>query len=90
MNLNNGLSLDTLRQALVRQEDTIIFALIERAQFAQNLKIYEAGVFFDSSFLDYFLHQVECVHAKVRRYTSPDEYPFTQPLPEPVLPRLVV
>lgn len=26
--------------------------------------------------------------AKVRRYTSPDEYAFTSPLPEPILPLL--
>jgi chorismate mutase len=26
--------------------------------------------------------------AKVRRYTSPDEYAFTSPLPKPILPRL--
>jgi chorismate mutase len=29
---------------------------------------------------------MECVHSKVRRYTSPDEYSFTSNLPTPVLP----
>ena len=34
------LSLDVLRSALARQEETIIFALIERAQFARNPALY--------------------------------------------------
>ncbi|KAJ3088744.1 chorismate mutase aro7 [Quaeritorhiza haematococci] len=89
---DNPLSLPRIRNELVRLEDTIIFALIERAYFAHNKAIYEKGRFdfktFDGSFLDYFLHEVEVVHAKVRRYKSPDEYPFTKSLPEPVLPPL--
>lgn len=28
------------------------------------------------------------MHSKVRRYTSPDEYPFTSDLPSPVIPPL--
>ncbi|KAI9222866.1 chorismate mutase [Blastocladiella britannica] len=98
-----ALSLDKLRNVLVRLEDTIIFGLIERyesldpveAQFKQNERIYVQGAFpFDSvpsfhgSFLDWFLHETEKVHAQVRRYTSPDEYPFTSPLPAPILPPL--
>jgi chorismate mutase len=35
------LSLDSIRASLIRQEETIIFALIERAQFRQNLVVYE-------------------------------------------------
>ena len=52
--------------------------------------IYEPEKFdgFSGSFLDYFLHEIECVHAKVRRYASPDEYPFTTGLPQPILPPL--
>lgn len=42
-------------------------ALIERAQFAQNHKIYEAGAFesdtgFDGSWLEWFLFEIECFH----------------------------
>ncbi|KAF8979905.1 chorismate mutase aro7 [Entomortierella lignicola] len=67
--------------------------LIERAQFAKNDCIYTPGVYeYDDgsrgSFLEYLLHEMEKVHARVRRYTSPDEYPFTSPLPEPILPAL--
>ena len=34
------LALSSIREALIRQEDTIIFALIERAQFAMNEATY--------------------------------------------------
>lgn len=85
------LSLKDIRNELVRLEDSIIFSLIERTQFAYNEKIYrdsgDLGID-GSSFLEYLLHEIECVHAKVRRYTSPDETPFTHNLPQPVLPPL--
>lgn len=86
------LSLDRIRSVLTRLEDTIIFGLIERAQFAHNPKIYQKGAFdelkklnFKGSWLEWFLAETEAFHAKARRYTSPDEYPFTSNLPEPVL-----
>ncbi|EJD50883.1 chorismate mutase [Auricularia subglabra TFB-10046 SS5] len=86
------LSLERIRNMLIRLEDTIIFALIERAQFAHNPKIYQRGAFpqlhdagFEGSWLEWFLKQTETFHAQARRYTSPDEYPFTSGLPQPVL-----
>ncbi|EAU85760.1 chorismate mutase [Coprinopsis cinerea okayama7 len=89
------LSLDRIRAVLTRLEDTIIFGLIERAQFAHNPKIYQRGALkelqtlgFEGSWLEWFLKETETFHAKARRYTSPDEYPFTKDLPEPVLPPL--
>ncbi|CAO3631596.1 unnamed protein product [Cunninghamella blakesleeana] len=90
--LDNPFTLDKLRNTLIRLEDTIIFALIERAQFALNKCIYTPGALEfngttgDKSFLEYFLWETEKVHARVRRYTSPDEYAFTSPLPESILP----
>lgn len=39
------LSLDSIRSTLIRQEETIIFAIIERAQYRQNDKVYEEGGF---------------------------------------------
>ncbi|KAJ1548818.1 chorismate mutase aro7 [Cladochytrium tenue] len=97
MNFSEGpLTLGRIRDELVKMEDAIIFALIERAFFAHNKPIYEKGNphfahdGFDGCFLDFILKEIESVHAKVRRYTSPDEYPFTpaQSLPAPVLPPL--
>jgi chorismate mutase len=37
------LSLPSIRSTLIRQEETIIFALIERSQFRQNAEVYEKG-----------------------------------------------
>lgn len=101
------IDLDKIRSELVRLEDSIIFALIERfqnnllstylyyirAQFSLNQSIYipnhpnfQFDDNFKGTFLGYFLHLIESAHAKVRRYTSPDEYPFTANLPAPILP----
>jgi len=95
MLVENPLSLDRIRSVLTRLEATIIFSLIERAQFAHNPRIYHRRAFkelgehgFNGSFLDWFLKEIETFHAKARRYTSPDEYPFTADLPTPILPPL--
>ena len=91
---SSKLELSSIREALIRQEDTIIFALIERAQFRRNEGCYERGAAAyrqlggaDMSFLDYMLVETERLHSRVRRYTSPDEYPFFPgKLPPPELP----
>lgn len=41
------LSLDSIRSTLIRQEETIIFAIIERAQYRQNSIVYQQGGFPD-------------------------------------------
>lgn len=63
------LSLDRIRKILTRLEDTIIFSLIERAQFAHNPKVYNRGAFkelkelgFDGSWLEWFLKETETFH----------------------------
>ncbi|KAK7469269.1 chorismate mutase aro7 [Stygiomarasmius scandens] len=90
--VGDPLSLERIRSVLIRLEETIIFGLIERAQFAHNPRMYQRGAFkelaqtgFEGSWLEWFLKEIETFHAKARRYTSPDEYPFTSDLPEPVL-----
>ena len=91
--MSNQLSLSNIRNVLTRLEETIIFGLIERAQFRQNRVIYERdGVgkeLAGESLVGFLLHECECSHAKVRRYTSPDEHPFYDDLPEPILPAAV-
>ncbi|PLW30639.1 hypothetical protein PCASD_17772 [Puccinia coronata f. sp. avenae] len=92
------LDIQSIRRILMRLEDTIIFLMIERAQFAHNQVIYEnSGKFTEldrdsnePSFLGWMLRQTETTHAKVRRYEAPDEYPFTayEELPKPILPML--
>ena len=73
-----------------RLEDTITFHLIERVQFPLNKTIYQPGGVSipgcDLSLLDWMLREEERVHSKVRRYQSPDEYPFfPNVLEDPVL-----
>jgi chorismate mutase len=80
------LSLDAMREDLIRMEETIIFSLIERAQFKRNDAIYQPRAVtdkFDETFLDYFLIETERVHSRMRRYTSPDEHAF---FPERLVP----
>lgn len=87
------LELSHIREELIRQEDTIIFALIERSQFKRNAACYDpdhaayrdlAGA---DSFLDYMLLETERLHARVCRYASPDEHAFfPHRLPPPQLP----
>jgi chorismate mutase len=67
-------------------EDTITFHLIERVQFPLNPTIYDPGALpipcsdlalpANISLADYILSETERLHSLVRRYESPDEYPF--------------
>lgn len=94
--LSSALSLANIRQTLIRLEDTIIFSLIERAQFALNEPVYQPDAIPVPGFrpegrryslLEYLLRETEQVHGRIRRYTSPDEYPFfPEDLPALVLP----
>ncbi|KAK9478194.1 chorismate mutase, partial [Lipomyces japonicus] len=85
------LNLSNIREILIRMEDTIVFNLIERAQFTRQESIYTAGAIaipdFNGSFVQWILREEEGVHAKVRRYESPDEVAFfPSELPQPILP----
>lgn len=90
--------LGDLREKLIRQEETIIFALIERSQFPVNAEIYATGsqevvgggaIPSGLSFLDFMLRETERLHSLVRRYASPDECAFfPEDLPPPLLPLL--
>lgn len=84
-------TLDGIRNSLIRQEDSIIFSLVERAQYCFNAATYDPDVFgmdgFHGSLVEYIVKETEMLHAKVGRYTSPDEHPFfPKELPEPMLP----
>lgn len=76
-----------------RLEDTITFHLIERVQFPLNRNIYIPGAVpipdSDLSFMDWYLREQEKLQSLIRRFESPDEYPFfPQHLNKPVLPSL--
>ncbi|XP_022850746.1 chorismate mutase 1, chloroplastic-like [Olea europaea var. sylvestris] len=86
-------TLDGIRNSLIRQEDSIIFSLVERAQYFYNAEIYNPDAFsmdgFHGSLVQYMVKETEKLHAKVGRYNSPDEHPFfPDDLPEPMLPPL--
>ncbi len=90
--MNEQLLLENIRGVLNRLEETILFALIERAQFKVNSIIYKPGALGEAlggeSLSAYLLHETEKLHARMRRYTSPDEHPFYTDLPAPILPIL--
>ncbi|XP_042011375.1 chorismate mutase 1, chloroplastic-like isoform X1 [Salvia splendens] len=84
-------TLDGIRNSLIRQEDSIIFGLVERAQFCFNGETYDPNAFsvegFSGSLIEYMLKKTEKLHATVGRYKSPDEHPFfLDILPGPMLP----
>uniref|UniRef100_M4CIG7 Chorismate mutase n=1 Tax=Brassica campestris TaxID=3711 RepID=M4CIG7_BRACM len=88
---SESLTLDSIRNSLIRQEDSIIFNLLERAQYRYNPDTYDEDAFtmegFQGSLVEFMIRETEQLHAKVDRYKSPDEHPFfPQCLPEPVLP----
>jgi chorismate mutase len=88
------LTLANIRESLIQQEDTIIYALLQRAQFGFNSPTYDNSSFstpgFDGSLLQFMLKETEHLHAKVRRYQAPDEQAFfPEGLPQPILPSLV-
>lgn len=78
--VSKALDLANIRFQLIRLEDTITFHLIERAQFPLNRTIYvPGGVRIPNSSLslfDWMLREQERFQSLVRRYQSPDEYPF--------------
>ncbi|KAL2898616.1 Chorismate mutase 1 chloroplastic [Bienertia sinuspersici] len=88
---SESLTLDAIRNSLIRQEDSIIFSLLERSQFCYNADTYNPDAFpldgFHGSLIEFMLKETEKLHAQVGRYKSPDEHPFfPEDLPEPLLP----
>jgi chorismate mutase len=66
---SNVLSLDLIRESLIRQEDTIVFSLIERAKFPLNSPAFEESRCLDSgsfsSLTEFFVRETEIIQAKV-------------------------
>ncbi|KAF1944391.1 chorismate mutase [Clathrospora elynae] len=87
---SKALDLANIRFQLIRLEDTITFHLIERVQFPLNATIYVPGGVdigeCNTSLFDWMLREQERLQSLVRRYQSPDEYPFfPEVLQEPIL-----
>ncbi|XP_077211483.1 chorismate mutase 1, chloroplastic-like [Tasmannia lanceolata] len=90
---SESLTLDSIRHSLIRQEDSIIFSLLERAQYCYNGNTYDHNAFSMNgspcSLAEFMLRETEKLHAQFGRYKSPDEHPFfPADLPEPLLPPL--
>ncbi|KAK4208447.1 chorismate mutase [Rhypophila decipiens] len=78
--VSKALDLSRIRYQLIRLEDTITFHLIERVQFPLNKSIYIPGAVpipnSNLSFMDWYFSEQEKIQSLIRRYESPDEYPF--------------
>lgn len=65
----NEYTLDSVRKALVREEDTIVFGLIERAKFPFNFHTYDQNYLqtpgFRGSLVEFVVQNTEFVQAKV-------------------------
>lgn len=90
---SDAVELDGVRDSLIRQEDSIIFSLIERAQFRLNRAAYDAAALcvpgYGGSLLEYMLQETERLHGQARRYTSPTEHAFfPAAIPPIILPPL--
>ncbi|XP_047972576.1 chorismate mutase 2-like [Salvia hispanica] len=70
------LNLEWLRRSLVREEDSIIFSLIERSKYPINSRLYDQSAAAAPSLLHLFIKESEAVQAKAGRYTSPEENAF--------------
>ncbi|WPH04656.1 Hypothetical protein R9X50_00754900 [Acrodontium crateriforme] len=99
---SKALSLPHIRYQLIRLEDTVLFHMIERAQFPLNPTIYKPGAIQMEgasetttsdgkllSFCDWVIREQEKLQSQIRRYQSPDEHPFFPDALQPaVLPEL--
>eukprot|EP00262_Sarcandra_glabra_P007927 TRINITY_DN21058_c0_g1_i1.p1 TRINITY_DN21058_c0_g1~~TRINITY_DN21058_c0_g1_i1.p1 ORF type:complete len:279 (-),score=60.25 TRINITY_DN21058_c0_g1_i1:271-1068(-) len=86
----DAFTLESVRESLIRQEDTIVLNLIERAKYPYNSKTYDKFSFespdFCGSLVEYIVKETEIAHAKVGRYESPEEHPFfPDDLPLPLI-----
>jgi chorismate mutase len=86
--IDEQLLLENIRCVLIRQEESIIFSLIERAQYRVNAPAHVVKEFptheFTGSLCEFYIHQSEQVDALIGRFTSPDEHPFSSNLPQPL------
>ncbi|XP_038896105.1 chorismate mutase 2 isoform X2 [Benincasa hispida] len=84
------LTLDGIRDSLIRQEDSIVFSLIERARFPLNGKMYHHNHVsipgFSGSLVEFIVRETEAIQAKAGRYENPEENPFfPENLPRPLV-----
>lgn len=77
---SNEMTLEMVRDSLIRQEDTIIFSLIERTKYPINVSAYDktktaiSGC--SDSLVEFMVKETEAAYAKCGRYENPEEHPF--------------
>ncbi|MBA0865390.1 hypothetical protein Goshw_011718 [Gossypium schwendimanii] len=78
--VSDRLTLESVRDSLISQEDSIVFSLIERAKFPLNAPTYDPSYFSMpgsyGSLVELVVKQTEAVQAKAGRYENPEEHPF--------------
>jgi chorismate mutase len=61
--------LGSIRQTLITLEDSIIFGLLERAQYRYNADTYDSTFFhmdgFEGSLVDYMVRETEKIHVQM-------------------------
>ncbi|XP_019167920.1 PREDICTED: chorismate mutase 2-like [Ipomoea nil] len=91
-NDHGGVTLETVRASLIRQEDTIVFCLIERAKFPRNPTLYDQSApvvptTLSASLFHFIFKETEALQSKVGRYLSAEENPFfPDDVPESLVP----
>ena len=67
-------TLDSIRHFLIRQEDSIIFSLLERAQYCYNADTYDHHAFskdgFHGSLVEFMVKETEKLHAQVFQFLA--------------------
>ncbi|KAJ4798978.1 Chorismate mutase [Rhynchospora pubera] len=88
MACNNKFTLDSVRDALIREEDSIVFSLIERARFPYNAPAYDPSFLGNGfSIAEFYVRGTESLQAKIGRYQKPEDVPFfPKDLPSPLPP----
>ena len=71
-NVSDGLTLELVRDSLIRQEDTIVFSLIERARFPLNSPTYDPSYALIpgscGSLVEFIVKQTEALQATVNPF----------------------
>ncbi|PKU78501.1 Chorismate mutase 2 [Dendrobium catenatum] len=83
----SSVTIDSLRASLEKQEDFIVFSLIERARYPYNSFAYDPSFLGNQncSFVELFFRETEAMEAKFGRYQNPEELPFFPDYTQPPL-----
>jgi chorismate mutase len=91
--MDSRLNLARIRENLISLEDNILISLFMRSRFKLNDRIYVSGGIaipgVDSSFFEFLFRGTENLHALAGRYADPEEHPFYEGQPAPIVSRRV-